>query len=173
MGNTQGAIQIASFEAVHPHACGEHVKASRTARISARFIPTPVGNTLIGEKTCQLKTVHPHACGEHGNNVDRHHGKPGSSPRLWGTRSRCLFFLGPARFIPTPVGNTAERLFEAFDGAVHPHACGEHACFIAAAQTGNGSSPRLWGTRALTILAAGLLRFIPTPVGNTTGFGFW
>ncbi len=49
---------------VHPHACGEHVEPGRSHDAN-RFIPTPVGNTVLS------------AVG--------HQATPGSSPRLWGT----------------------------------------------------------------------------------------
>jgi len=51
--------------------------------------------------------------------------------------------------------------------AVHPHACGEHSpcSFVAIRQT--GSSPRMWGTPAPSVLPGGGGRFIPTHVGNT------
>ncbi|CAB1083927.1 hypothetical protein D1AOALGA4SA_11461 [Olavius algarvensis Delta 1 endosymbiont] len=30
-----------------------------------RFIPTPVGNTIISDRPPSIKAVHPHASGEH------------------------------------------------------------------------------------------------------------
>ena len=71
---------------VHPHACGEHRFAGTPSGID-RFIPTPVGNTVLIVLCSHRPPVHPHACGEHfpgaGMNAES-----GSSPRLWGTRSR-------------------------------------------------------------------------------------
>ncbi len=72
----------------------------------------------------------------------------GSSPRPWGTRP-------PARRAALP------RL-------VHPHARGEHLCDCSRAVCVCGSSPRPWGTRARPGHPGDLLRFIPTPVGNTS-----
>ena len=88
----------------------------------------------------------------------------------------------PARFIPTPVGNTpvsagsSPRLFtlggpyQAENAGSSPRLWGTpklHA--IARSRTHTGSSPRLWGTRwPMTFPIP--IRFIPTPVGNTNEF---
>ena len=50
---------------------------------------------------------------------------------------------------------------------VHPHACGEHNRDIRDPETGNGSSPRMWGTHFDILSHLLSLRFIPTHVGNT------
>jgi len=116
-----------------------------------RFIPTPVGNTSTQRLSSESKTVHPHACGEHtevcGGTV---HGR-GSSPRLWGTHQVDQGMKRVDRFIPTPVGNTI--LFISFQPqiAVHPHACGEHILGQSVDLMSDGSSPRLWGTRAIRL----------------------
>ena len=71
------------------------------------------------------------------------------------------------RFIPTPVGNTSEGKDSFSFLPVHPHACGEHILRPFFLSQHIGSSPRLWGTRVPGKLLVPLLRFIPTPVGNT------
>ena len=99
---------------VHPHGCGERrwvayfdtsstgssprlwgtLSAPWPAAISARFIPTAVGNALIAVSSEILAAVHPHGCGERvlcsifGNRIT------GSSPRLWGTRGSAVHSLG-------------------------------------------------------------------------------
>ena len=94
-----------------------------------------------------LMPVHPHARGEHSAGADRLTGRPGSSPRPWGTRSPPESRASSLRFIPTPVGNTRTPRPVARDGC--------------------GSSPRPWGTPVQVLVHARRLRFIPTPVGNT------
>jgi len=54
--------------------------------------------------------------------------------------------------------------------SVHPHACGEHTGKRIIIPTCIGSSPRLWGTQDGSVLKRDVLRFIPTPVGNTYDF---
>ena len=51
---------------------------------------------------------------------------------------------------------------------VHPHACGEHDWDVLEDEAAHGSSPRLWGTRVRIPRAGLVVRFIPTPVGNTS-----
>ncbi len=53
------------------------------------------------------------------------------------------------------------------NGAVHPHACGEHTLIDIRHVNCNGSSPRLWGTPGQVMDKVKTSRFIPTPVGNT------
>jgi len=55
-----------------------------------RFIPTHVGNTVSKRFCVALVTVHPHACGEHSKTILLVNPFLGSSPRMWGTRSRAV-----------------------------------------------------------------------------------
>ncbi len=131
-----------------------------------RFIPTPVGNMVAGPVHQGSAAVHPHACGEHCRCALRGFNVVGSSPRLWGTCKGRARWTPPLRFIPTPVGNIPadESLFS--NGAVHPHACGEHKTRCGCGILAGGSSPRLWGTCHPLKTEGPSLRFIPTPVGN-------
>ena len=109
---------------VHPHACGEKPninsnlsiisgssprlwgKAYPSTHLSAllRFIPTPVGKSIVRTMLLSVISVHPHACGEKAYNPPSVPESPGSSPRLWGKVSISLPSLLYFRFIPTPVG---------------------------------------------------------------------
>ena len=166
VGNTSAVWQGLRPYPVHPHACGEHVGTSsmvmrpvgssprmwgtllRFAHLDRlpRFIPTHVGNTSAPRALWGWESVHPHACGEHRSLRDPYTNKPGSSPRMWGTRHGSLSVSSGQRFIPTHVGNTSITFFTASMKSVHPHACGEH--YQRAGRPGDsaGSSPRMWGT---------------------------
>jgi len=65
------------------------------------------------------------------------------------------------------VGNTEKGKIMAKKITVHPHACGEHVYNGPRSHDLTGSSPRLWGTLGQALKRCFLLRFIPTPVGNT------
>ncbi len=65
------------------------------------------------------------------------------------------------------MGNTLLRKVNLIHGAVHPHARGEHCRQPMFTIWGSGSSPRPWGTRFDHRITLSLVRFIPTPVGNT------
>ena len=126
VGNTRQKPPGAHRGAVHPHGCGEHgilvqntvghvgssprvwgTLAMRVARYCVmRFIPTGVGNTPACTSPRQTASVHPHGCGEHRYQLMNTRSKPGSSPRVWGTRQPLPQRCQGQRFIPTGVGNT-------------------------------------------------------------------
>ncbi len=105
VGNTSTSVPFKTTVTVHPHARGEHSRASRGHPHSGgssprtwgtrapepsppahhRFIPTHVGNTVLPTREGDDCTVHPHARGEHGNTTKRSSPRHGSSPRTWGT----------------------------------------------------------------------------------------
>ena len=105
VGNTDEAHRTKNPSAVHPHACGEHISvrflpttysgssprmwgtliSDLRDSVNGRFIPTHVGNTLIGGFHITTLWVHPHACGEHRYFLLFIHLSNGSSPRMWGT----------------------------------------------------------------------------------------
>ena len=108
--------------------------------------PTHVGNTSRAQGPGRAPPVHPHARGEHGTctwdaTLDR-----GSSPRTWGTRGGSGQVALFNRFIPTHVGNTRLGIATPLGQPVRPHARGEHTVLMSKANSGNGSSPRTWGT---------------------------
>ena len=70
------------------------------------------------------------------------------------------------RFIPTPVGNASGMLAAMVGVAVHPHARGERPSTGKFVLFDDGSSPRPWGTLAMSAKIVTVVRFIPTPVGN-------
>ena len=111
------------------------------------FIPTCVGNTVRSGGDSLLDC--------------------GSSPRVWGTLISRLLCESKSRFIPTCVGNTSHHRNTPTARAVHPHVCGEHYGPLDRAVSGNGSSPRVWGTRPHVATGVSVIRFIPTCVGNT------
>ena len=101
--------QILQLPTVHPHACGEIIRASHACcavdgtspRLWGDFfctmhppchiwyIPTPVGRFSTGSTIYALRSVHPH--------------------RLWGDSTSATFRLPFTRYIPTPVGRLFRR----------------------------------------------------------------
>ena len=65
------------------------------------------------------------------------------------------------------MGNTRPLIRRKTNKAVHPHACGEHVERGKLRERAGGSSPRMWGTLYLGNKICGVIRFIPTHVGNT------
>ena len=126
-----------------------------------------MGNTISQAFRLIKTTVHPHACGEYRQSGASWCTKSGSSPRLWGIQSIAGMRDRITRFIPTPVGNTADCDGLLHPYSVHPHACGEYPSGPLSLISGIGSSPRLWGIPRCLLACPACARFIPTPVGNT------
>ena len=176
-----------SWTPVHPRACGEHAAGQLVAEVvdgssprlrgtplafrvqvlPARFIPAPAGNTAGAAPGPGAMAVHPRACGEHSAPEQAEQRQVGSSPRLRGTRPIANSIISASRFIPAPAGNTASLGMRQRHQAVHPRACGEHGLKVPTLPMADGSSPRLRGTLRLAKPAAGFVRFIPAPAGNT------
>ena len=114
----------------------------------------------------QDRAVHPHRRGEHDVNSKPHHFSNGSSPQAWGTWNTTYRLLKCTRFIPTGVGNMADRAGPISVEAVHPHRRGEHGENVLEADISRGSSPQAWGTCNLHLSSRSRGRFIPTGVGN-------
>ena len=91
----------------------------------------------------------------------------GSSPRAWGIHRAGQNPLGPARFIPTCVGNTSRGRNRRCWAPVHPHVRGEYRQMPTLWSNKYGSSPRAWGIPQGVRAAGQGGRFIPTCVGNT------
>ncbi|SQC53762.1 Domain of uncharacterised function (DUF2825) [Pseudomonas aeruginosa] len=187
VGNTTACSSPVLYRSVHPHTRGEHYDLAVAALLfrgssphpwgtparsseqeqGSRFIPTPVGNTRSEVFMPQSSAVHPHTRGEHISAWSWFICCTGSSPHPWGTLLRDFGGGAMQRFIPTPVGNTWLTTERQSFLPVHPHTRGEH--FSGALFKGfrSGSSPHPWGTRAVNGADGALVRFIPTPVGNT------
>jgi len=86
---------------------------------------------------------------------------------MWGTQSQSADEKPGIWFIPTHVGNSTDCQKTHPPLAVHPHACGELLEMSTGGWSGNGSSPRMWGTLTPQRSRGEARRFIPTHVGNS------
>ncbi len=145
VGNADAAFFAALTVSVHPHARGERGRRRvdpdrvggssprswgtplhhRESLFPFRFIPTLVGNAMIGELILRPTPVHPHARGERPVADPLHPSQVGSSPRSWGTRDPVIRGPHLLRFIPTLVGNARPITAAMLKWPVHPHARGE------------------------------------------------
>ena len=170
-GNTSATTARRIWSAVHPRACGEHLRAAIRAGITSgssprmrgtrhgesvqwtpqRFIPAHAGNTGSAIRARSRVAVHPRACGEHTWPQRAHETMDGSSPRMRGTRPSKRGGLPRERFIPAHAGNTPGPPTCGGTGTVHPRACGEHHILTGRAIGWIGSSPRMRGTQHLVI----------------------
>ena len=114
-----------------------------------------------------LKAVHPRVCGEHQIDGIREEYTAGSSPRMRGTHERIAAPGNLVRFIPAYAGNTDQSGRSGIFAPVHPRVCGEHTAPAGITDSGNGSSPRMRGTRMEKHIKHAQGRFIPAYAGNT------
>ncbi len=166
-GNTGRRNHDAYATAVHPRGCGEHLGKAQITSGRCGSSPRVRGTRLRPSPLFKTLAVHPRGCGEHlrrGGNTDY---ISGSSPRVRGTPPRRMAQDRIHRFIPAGAGNTDYLL--QFPGVtpVHPRGCGEHFSIILSAWVIYGSSPRVRGTRRVSILSPAITRFIPAGAGNT------
>jgi len=187
VGNSDDDSLAVFHRPVHPHVCGELVRAVTFLEISTgssprvwgtrlkledpffqvRFIPTCVGNSIPDDFVLYSLAVHPHVCGELRKGCSIIVYFYGSSPRVWGTPPSCVRPTAITRFIPTCVGNSETIRQQMMLFSVHPHVCGELRIFPDHRLLDAGSSPRVWGTLHRCRHSRDMCRFIPTCVGNS------
>ena len=105
-------------------------------------------------------------CGERVFEADEDLSTNGSSPRVRGTQQRILGQPYVGRFIPACAGNAQASTGQSLRQTVHPRVCGERDVSNFSNPSGNGSSPRVRGTRHRGGRRPRPLRFIPACAGN-------
>ena len=111
--------------------------------------------------------VHPRVCGEQRRHTAGVNGKPGSSPRVRGTDSRCVTDTSDSRFIPACAGNRQPLCDRYVRFPVHPRVCGEQFFLVVPRPAVDGSSPRVRGTAPARCNHRDPIRFIPACAGNS------
>ena len=171
---------------VHPRVCGERriglpitldivgssprvrgtPPSPAARRAIGRFIPACAGNAGPRPPAPAWRPVHPRVCGERERQAKTNKRLGGSSPRVRGTQSLGTNSMASHRFIPACAGNAPASSPADRGGAVHPRVCGERDDAVRAVRVRGGSSPRVRGTRPLSLSRGGLPRFIPACAGN-------
>ena len=152
---------------VHPRVCGELVVDAGASPALAGSSPRVRGTRWpLGSPPCR-PPVHPRVCGELLVGGPGTRTPSGSSPRVRGTLCNTIFRVPTNRFIPACAGNSCKCTWLAKARTVHPRVCGELRAATAADLAGDGSSPRVRGTRAHRVLRRGGGRFIPACAGNS------
>ena len=186
-GNTQGRIGVNVAVRDHPRVCGEHetntAKGRRFKGSSPRvrgtqveggmlvqpvgIIPACAGNTRCPAARRALSRDHPRVCGEHPSPSARGLRPSGSSPRVRGTLALHVQAGLALGIIPACAGNTWSWRTAPQSGRDHPRVCGEHQAEEYTPLLGEGSSPRVRGTRRQGRPAGNRHGIIPACAGNT------
>ena len=186
-GNTSNSLSARRSVGDHPRVCGEHdppVNGSdsfvgssprmRGTRIPgvlrsrrSGIIPAYAGNTRRKILEFVYSGDHPRVCGEHvvPNGYDL--GKPGSSPRMRGTRDTPECGIAGTGIIPAYAGNTMVWRSTSTSIRDHPRVCGEHLTLLKHVLHGEGSSPRMRGTPGFPRHRHTWRGIIPAYAGNT------
>ena len=172
----------------HPRVCGEHRRRPRSAccrrgsspRVRGTLkeqgveipvkgiIPACAGNTDAKATRLTASRDHPRVCGEHTFDSRRIDPARGSSPRVRGTLTPADQRAFADGIIPACAGNTVPQIFPHPSLRDHPRVCGEHYTRRLFHWLGQGSSPRVRGTRSRPRQATARRGIIPACAGNTT-----
>ena len=130
----------------HPRVCGEHdtrgirrlhnsgssprVRGTRCAPSKpvhlTGIIPACAGNTYPAWCHLRIMRDHPRVCGEHKPRRRQPTARPGSSPRVRGTRALAEVAVDEQGIIPACAGNTVANMGYSQSDRDHPRVCGEH-----------------------------------------------
>ena len=135
--------------------------------INRGIIPAHAGNTRHTHRRVARRGDHPRACGEHLSRSACRSCRPGSSPRMRGTLHGVPVGCTQPGIIPAHAGNTHCWNLKPTTPWDHPRACGEHRSSHHRHRPGQGSSPRMRGTREPISTPIALSGIIPAHAGNT------
>ena len=186
-GLTRGQSSAIRLKRDHPRACGAHVinnsadevaKGSsprmRGSRVvpfaiscSDGIIPAHAGLTAPSSTPASSCRDHPRACGAHAPSSRPRHPRPGSSPRMRGSRIDSFGIICAIGIIPAHAGLTLAICCVSGLIGDHPRACGAHGRYCPKCCQSQGSSPRMRGSPQLLAGRAVFLGIIPAHAGLT------
>ena len=110
----------------HPRVCGEHKMKLNFDSKDGGIIPACAGNTYPAWCHLRIMRDHPRVCGEHKPRRRQPTARPGSSPRVRGTRALAEVAVDEQGIIPACAGNTVANMGYSQSDRDHPRVCGEH-----------------------------------------------
>ena len=147
------------------------VRGKRTARSHARanrrLIPARAGKTHVQFPLQTQHSAHPRACGENFIPVQLTCFRLGSSPRVRGKHTQCIFCTVQTWLIPARAGKTQRGATRWSPCAAHPRACGENSTRASSLDDLQGSSPRVRGKPIIVPAAIVGVGLIPARAGKT------
>ena len=165
-GNTLHEILRRELAWDHPRVCGEHLTRASVQHLGG-IIPACAGNTPPVTRPEITRRDHPRVCGEHLFRGCPRSVRPGSSPRVRGTRSTDTSITSRSGIIPACAGNTPASHRSTSSARDHPRMCGEHSKATMYGISSTGSSPHVRGTQSVEGVLHVLGGIIPACAGNT------
>ena len=131
----------------HPRACGAHRLSYNRPRGPMGSSPRMRGS-LVGSNECIGNGGdHPRACGAHAYSLILSYHVVGSSPRMRGSHRSDIYHREVPGIIPAHAGLTLLTWTTMRRVGDHPRACGAHLSGRPDRGAGEGSSPRMRGSR--------------------------
>ena len=166
-GNTCLLVRPCADRGDHPRVCGEHAHVRQVTAAALGSSPRVRGTLSLSGCQVPCPGIIPACAGNTFTRNGVHEISQGSSPRVRGTRHHPRRTGRDPGIIPACAGNTSHRIAGVRSYRDHPRVCGEHGITLAVVRFGEGSSPRVRGTRVLDVLRALGLGIIPACAGNT------
>ena len=132
------------------------------------IIPAGAGLTGRTSSSGTPSRDHPRACGAHMLLNILFFAAMGSSPRMRGSRREDIKGRAAEGIIPAHAGLTLLLFINRCVPRDHPRACGAHCCMAISESMYVGSSPRMRGSRLLTMLSRFASGIIPAHAGLTS-----
>ena len=115
---------------------------------SCGIIPAGAGLTYFLTLSFSIRRDHPRGCGAHEDLRKWRVQLQGSSPRVRGSQRRAAIAHAVAGIIPAGAGLTIDIIVRKDERRDHPRGCGAHFVTVPGLPFGQGSSPRVRGSRA-------------------------
>ena len=131
------------------------------------LIPAHAGKTPLHRHRDIQLGAHPRACGENHGTTDNPEQGGGSSPRMRGKRSSRRWSMSRMGLIPAHAGKTPRVHRDRYGPRAHPRACGENVPRVSKPVISPGSSPRMRGKLAWSLVLTRLPGLIPAHAGKT------
>ena len=148
------------------------VRGSRSAAQSLQrsdgIIPAGAGLTCTSCTHGTRQRDHPRGCGAHIVSHDMLTIRPGSSPRVRGSRVERIEVISVPGIIPAGAGLTNDKGHRMLPDGDHPRGCGAHSLEHEKIPREQGSSPRVRGSLGTWSDALAALGIIPAGAGLTS-----
>ena len=123
--HVSGLVPFEDHAGSSPRVRGTQAQAS-AAHCTTGIIPACAGNTYPAWCHLRIMRDHPRVCGEHKPRRRQPTARPGSSPRVRGTRALAEVAVDEQGIIPACAGNTVANMGYSQSDRDHPRVCGEH-----------------------------------------------
>ena len=150
-----------------PRVRGSRIQMSKTAN-DIRIIPAGAGLTRLRHPDPKKTRDHPRGCGAHHSDNKDTDCDRGSSPRVRGSLLAAEQSRRVLGIIPAGAGLTPTACCSECRSRDHPRGCGAHLFIVSTVKLIEGSSPRVRGSRMVSMRHKAVCGIIPAGAGLTS-----